>query len=311
MKQLDWLLDSDPTLRWQVEKDLQEADPSVWQATKERMAAEGFVKQILAHQETDGTWQHGAHFPKDYAFDQPGQPFTSTGPVLKQFQEWGVPASALRPNTSQLLEDLRWEYDDLPFWAGEVDVCINAYTLSAGLWLGRDMTHLIDWFLEHQLPDGGWNCEWVDGSTVSSFHSTLNALFALLEAEQTLGKDDRASSRKTARWEYLLSRRLMYGLHSGERLPFAVHYAYPFRFAYSHVRALDYFRRKSLFDGTKADPRLQEAINVLKADANEQGRWMTDHHHIGADYVVVDSPIGEESKWLTFYALRILKWWNH
>ena len=75
-----------------------------------------------------------------------------------------------------LADNSRWEYKNLPYWSGEVDCCINAWTLANGVWLGVDVIGLVDWCLEHRLPAGGWNCEWVEGCTRSSFHSTLNSL---------------------------------------------------------------------------------------------------------------------------------------
>ncbi|MGB4778265.1 MAG: squalene cyclase, partial [Microbacterium sp.] len=38
---LEGLLDSDPTRRWQVERDLAGAPPVVWRATRARVATEG------------------------------------------------------------------------------------------------------------------------------------------------------------------------------------------------------------------------------------------------------------------------------
>lgn len=306
-----WLLASDPTLRWQVQKDLLHLPPSVWQDTKKQMTEQGFVREILSHQLEDGTWEHGAHFPKDWTGDEQGQPWTATGWSLTQLREWGVDANALRPGTSNLLEDLRWEYEDRPFWDGEVDVCINAYTLNNGVWLARDMSHLIDWFEDHQLEDGGWNCEWVEGAEVSSFHSTLNALLALLEYEQRTGASARIRAMRTRAEDYLLKRHLMRSLSTGElHSPWATHFGYPFRWTYSVIRALDYFRQATVFDDKDADIRLEEAIDLLRRSRHEDGRWIQQHVHPGKSWVEVDAPVGKPSRWLTFYALRILAWWD-
>lgn len=311
MDNLTWLLDSDPALKWQVERDLLHEPAEIWQQTKQRMLTEGFVPQLLSHQESDGTWQHGAHFPKGYTGGGEGQPWTSTGHSLKQLREWGVPPDALIPGTSVLLEDLKWEYDDLPFWDGEVDVCINAYTLANGTWLGRDMSHLIDWFEEHQLNDGGWNCEWVEGARVSSFHSTLNAMTDLLYYETQTGHSERVHAMRRRAEEYFLKRRLMYSLSTGERLPgWATHFGYPYRHAYSVIRALDHFRAASEWDGTPPDPRLQEAVDFLRDARQPDGTWMQQYRHAGETWLEVDAPVGQPSKWLTFHALRILRWWD-
>ena len=308
---LAWLLDSDPSLLWQVQKDLLSLPPKIWEDTRKRLGREGFVSELLKHQERDSTWAHGAHFPCGYTFDEPGQPYTATGIVLSQLRELGAAPEMLMPNTSKLLEDLRWEYEDRPFWDGEVDVCINAYTLSNGTWLGRDMRHLIDWFEEHQLKDGGWNCEWVEGAVVSSFHSTLNALIALLDYEQRAGASLRVRSMRRLGEEYFLKRRLMYRLSTGERLPeWATWFGYPYRFAYSVIKALDYFRAASLFDRTPPDPRLKEAIAFLWAAQSADGTWLQQHRIPGKVWVEVDAPVGQPSKWLTFHALRVLDWWE-
>jgi len=67
----DWLLDSDPVLRWQVEKDLLNLPEEVWGATRARVATEGFGAQLLALQDSDGQWAGGAFFPSGFDFEGP------------------------------------------------------------------------------------------------------------------------------------------------------------------------------------------------------------------------------------------------
>lgn len=179
-----WLIDSDPALRWQVERDVLGEPAEVWGATRARVATEGFGARLLALQDADGQWAGGAFFPADFdGSSAPGQPWTATTWSLNSLREWGLDPAVLqaRRMVEMLDENSRWEYDNLPYWGGEVDCCINAWTVANGVWLGADVESIVEWFLDHQLPDGGWNCEWVDGSTRSSFHSTLNSLKGLLE----------------------------------------------------------------------------------------------------------------------------------
>src|SRR3954468_3705622 len=187
----EWLLDSDPALRWQAERDVADAPPETWEATRARVGVEGYAAELLSHQDSDGQWAGGAYFPAGYfgspEAEQPGQPWTATTWALKDLREWGVDGSRLAGTAEKLGANSRWEYDDLPYWGGEVDVCINAFTLANGAWLGADVSKLAAWFHAHQLADGGWNCEWVEGETRSSVHSTLNALRGLLSYEQTVG----------------------------------------------------------------------------------------------------------------------------
>jgi hypothetical protein len=314
---LDWLLDTDPALRWQVERDLVAAPESTWNATRARVATEGFGARLRALQDADGQWAGGAYFPKAFDFDGPeaaegaGQPYTATTWSLNSLREWGLDAAALA-GTAQLLEqNSRWEYNDLPYWLGEVDCCINSYTLANGTWLGADVAPLADWFVENRMTDGGWNCEWVEGASRSSFHSTLNSLKGILSYEvATGGTDDLRAARHGAE-EYLLERRLMRKLSTGELVaPWVARFAYPFRWFYSVLNAVDYFRVAALHDGIRADPRLAEAIETIRAARQPDGTWLQERRHPGRVWFEVDVPAGEPSPWLTFHAIRALDWWD-
>ncbi|ADJ45923.1 hypothetical protein AMES_4097 [Amycolatopsis mediterranei S699] len=182
MDLLAWLRDTDPALRRQVERDLAGEPPEVWEATRARIASEGFGARLLAAQDPDGRWAGGAFFPAGYRGDE-DQPWTATTWTLNALREWGLDAAVLHGTAELLDRHCRWEYDDLPYWGGEVDCCINAWTLANGVWLGADVAGIAEWFVEHRMPDGGWNCAWVEGSTHSSVHSTLNALKGLLAFE--------------------------------------------------------------------------------------------------------------------------------
>lgn len=327
---LSWLLDTDPALRWQVERDLAEAPEDVWRATRSRVATEGFGARLLALQDPDGQWAGGAFFPApgtgpdDDAPEQEGQPWVATTWSLNTLREWGVDAAALDGTAELLARNSRWEYDGSAYWDGEVDCCINASTLANGAWLGADVAGLASWFLEHRLPDGGWNCEWVEGSERSSFHSTLNSLRGLLAYESTMGGtggtggpaggSDVAGALRAARHageEYLLERRLLHRATTGEVVgPWATRFAYPFRWSYSALRALDHVRSASLHDGTAPDPRLADAVDVVRAARRPDGTWLQEAGQPGRVWFGVDVAPGEPSPWLTFSATRVLAWWD-
>lgn len=314
---LDWLLDSDPALRWQVERDLAGAPPEVWEATRARVATEGFGARLLALQDPDGQWAGGAYFPADLDVHGPeaapdaGQPWTATTWSLNSLREWGLDAAVLAGTAELLAANSRWEYDDLPYWGGEVDCCINAYTLANGAWLGADVSQLARWFLDHRLADGGWNCEWVEGSTRSSFHSTLNSVKGLLAYEAATGPSGELRAARRAGEEYLLERHLLRRSSTGEILaPWVVQLAYPFRWSYSVLNAADHVRAAALHDGTPPDPRLAEAIDVIRAARRPDGTWVQERRHPGRAWFEVDVPPGEASPWLTFYGTRVLAWWD-
>ncbi|WP_258229314.1 squalene cyclase, partial [Arthrobacter sp. HMWF013] len=237
---LDWMLDSDPALRWQVQQDIAGEPPEVWEATRARTATEGFGARLLALQDPDGQWAGGAYFPQDFDFDGPqaaedaGQPWTATTWSLNALRDWGLDAAALTGTAELLAVNSRWEYNDLPYWGGEVDCCINAFTLANGVWLGADVAGIAQWFLDHQMADGGWNCEWVEGSRRSSFHSTINVLKGLLYYEAATGGSSELRAARRTGEEYLLKRQLLYSRSTGELVgPWVARFVYPSRAFYN------------------------------------------------------------------------------
>ncbi len=308
---LAWLLDTDPALRWQVERDLAGSPPEVWRATRARVATEGFGARLLALQDDDGQWAGGAFFPRGYDGSEPGQPWKATTWSLNSLREWGVDADRLAGTAEKLAENSRWEYDDLPYWGGEVDACINGYTLANGAWLGVDVTENARWFVDHQMDEGGWNCEWVEGSTRSSFPSTLNSLEGILAYEKLAGGTDELREARHRGEEYLLQRHLLRRQTTGEVVEsYMLRFAYPFRAFYSALHAVDYFRAASLQDGTAPDPRIAEAIEVVRAARTPEGTWIQERRHPGAVWFEIDVDAGEPSPWLTFIATRVLEWWD-
>ena len=311
----DWLLDSDPALRWQVERDLVGAPRSTWEATRSRVASEGFGARLLSKQDPDGQWAGGSFFPAGF-FDsdepnQPGQPWIATTWVLKDLREWGVDASVLDGTAEKLDANSRWDYDDLPYWGGEIDVCINSYTLATGAWLGADVSALAEWFPAHRLADGGWNCEAEEGnSTRSSFHSTLNAVIGLLAYEKLTGDTTLRETRHVGE-EYLLSRRLLYRATTGDLVgSFATEFVYPNRHRYSALAALDHFRDAALHDGIPPDPRLADAIEVVRRAQLPDGTWLQGAALPGRTWFDVDVAQGQPSTWLTLFGTRVLQWWG-
>ncbi|MER7798580.1 squalene cyclase [Microbacterium sp. NPDC096154] len=315
----EWLLDSDPALRWQVERDILRLPEEAWRATRARVAEEGWARTLLDRQDAEGTWARGAHFPgegwraagvAEGEVGEHAQPWVSTDWTLKALQEWGLDPAVLGDTAERIAANCRWEYDDLPYWGGETDVCINAMTLASGAWLGADVSALAAWFPAHQLSDGGWNCEWVEGSTRSSFHSTLNALEGLLAYERITGDASVRGARLRGE-EYLLERRLLYRLSTGEPVgSWATTFSAPARWRYSILRALDHFRAAAAHDGTEPDPRLAEAVARVRAARRDDGRWLQGDREPGLVWVHVDVPPGEPSKWLTLIGTRVLDWWD-
>lgn len=87
-------------------------------------------------------------------------------------------------------------------------------------------------------------------------------------------------------------------------------FGYPFRWYYSSLAALEYFRSASLHDGTPPDGRLADAIQLVRAKRRDDGTWLQELRHGGRAWVELDAAPGEPSKWLTFHAVRVLDWWD-
>lgn len=105
-------------------------------------------------------------------------------------------------------------------------------------------------------------------------------------------------------------RGLLFRLSDGELVgPWVDKFAWPFRWFYSALNALDYFRGSALHAGTGPDPRLTQAIDVVLGDRTDDGTWIQGRRHPGEVWIEVDVDAGEPSKWLTFYATRVLNWW--
>ena len=192
---LHWLLEADPALRWQVERDLGARRSTSGRRHVPKSPPRVSGRDYSRCKIPTGSGPAGRIFRATSTSRAPRQPMTrgSRGPRRpgRTLRDWGLdPAIA---GTAELLAaNSRWEYDDLSYWGGEVDCCINAYTLANGAWLGTDVSGIAQWFLDHRMADGGWNCEWVEGSTRSSFHSTLNSLKGLLYYEAATGGSDAA-----------------------------------------------------------------------------------------------------------------------
>lgn len=141
------------------------------------------------------------------------------------------------------------------------------------MWLDMRVDELADWFVRHQLPDGGWNCEWIEGSTRSSFHSTLNSLKGLLAYEIATGGTIETRAARRSGEEFLLQRGLFRRLSTGEPVgDWIGRFAYPFRWRYNVLNAADYFREASLSDGNEPDPRMADAIEMIRPLEPRMGR---------------------------------------
>jgi hypothetical protein len=327
---IDWLLEGDPAIRWQVMRDLTGATPAEVAAERRRVAEEGWGARLLGLQLPSGQWtaqspeldspehrewwqslgaaRQGTLFPQG----------TSTTTSLALLRDFGLPADhpAARRAIALVRERVQWEHEGESYFAGETEPCINGRAVAIGAYFGQDMTPLVERLLSEQLSDGGWNCEQENGSTRGSFHTTINVLEGLLEYERAGGAAVGEVRAARLRGEqYLVERRMMRRRSTGEVVGFDRkteapakwdQFSYPAFWHYDVLRGLDYLREA----GAEPDERLGEAIDLVEAKRGADGRWPLENPHAGPLHFAMDEGEGEPSRWNTLRALRVLKWYG-
>lgn len=311
MTVVDWLLDSDPSIRWQVLRDLTDAPEAEIAAERAKVAREGVGARLLALQASDGRWG-GAAWNRGW---------DSTMHVLWLLRQLGLdPESVEAQRAVELVrERVTWrdcgppECNDNPFFAGELEPCISGQVAAAGAYFRQDVSGLIARLLEEQLPDGGWNCEAENGSTRSSFNTTICVLEALLEHERTNGNNAEVTGARLRGQEYLLERRLFRRRSTGEVIEHDrkggtvwTSFAFPAWWHYDVLRGLEYLRSA----GAVPDERVTEAIELVRAKRDGRGRWLLETRYPGVMPVEIDGGEGEPSRWNTLRALRVLRWYE-
>jgi hypothetical protein len=303
---LDWLLDSDPAIRWQVLQDLADAPADVVAAERARVATEGWGARLLSLRDPDGQWAGGSFFPANYQHSGDGQPWTATFFTLVMFRDLGLdPRSAEARETVALVrENSRWDHDGQRFFDGEVEPCINGRTVALGAYFGEDVDGIVQRLLGEQLDDGGWNCWAEHGSVRSSFDTTINVLEGLLAYEQAGGAHDTAEARRRGE-EYLLERSLFRRRTTGEvAVPGYLQFSFPPRWHYDVLRGLDHFRAV----GGPPDERVDEAIELVRSKRQPDGTWLLENTHAGDVHFALEDGDGRPSRWNTLRALRVLRW---
>lgn len=315
---IDWLLNSDPAIRWQV-MQLIGADPEAVAAERARIPRAGWGAQLLTLQGADGSWAGTAW---NHGWD-------STMHVLTLLREFGLdPGSQEARRAVDLVHDhvrwMGWDWDGTwrgedflgnPFFDGEVEPCINGQVLASGAYFGLNTRseRIIERLLAEQLPDGGWNCEAERGSTRSSFNTTICVLEALLECELAGETSAVVKEARLRGQEYILERRLFHRRSTGEAIErdregstVFTRFAFPAWWHYDVLRGLEYLCRA----GVTPDVRLDEAIDLVESKRGGDGRWLLECQYPGNMPIEMDEAEGKPSRWITLRALRVLGWYD-
>jgi len=308
---IQWLLDSDPSIRWQVMRDLLQAPAKEVAAERARVAAEGAGARLLSLQAADGRWA-GAAWNRGW---------NSTIHVLMLLRDMGLdPASDPARRATGLVRDrVTWKGCGPPecevnaFFDGEVEPCINGQVAAVGAYFGQDVQRLVARLLAEQLPDGGWNCEAANGSTRSSFNTTICVLEALLAYERAAGGSQEVTEARLGGQEYLLDRRLFRRRSTGAVIERDrkggsawTRFAFPTWWHYDVLRGLEYLRGA----GVAYDERMAEALDLVASKRDADGLWPLETRYPGAMPVDFDEGERQPSRWNTLRALRVLNWFQ-
>jgi hypothetical protein len=314
MDAIAWLLDADPSVRWQTLADLLDAPPELVAAERARVTSEGWGARLLALQGSDGLWAGGALFPGRDGEPLPwrredGQPWTATAYSLELLKDLG--ADPADPRVASAVERAgraaRWEHAGQRFWEGEVEPCINGMTVALGAYFGVEVDAIVARLVAEQLEDGGWNCEAEFGSVRSSFHTTIRVLEGLLAWERATGGSEAAVAARLRGEEYLLVRHLFRRASTGEVIdPAFLRFSFPTRWHYDLLRGLEHMRAT----GERPDPRLAEGIDKLRGKRQPDGTWLLENTHRGAVHFPMEDGDGHPSRWNTLRALRVLHWYD-
>jgi hypothetical protein len=310
---IQWLLNGDPAIRWQALRDLVGAADATVERERRKVAREGWGARLLARQDPAGTWA-GGH-SSDGGLYSPK--WTSTTYTMLMLRDFGLPASIRHTRKAcQLLLDggLRPDgginYGTWAEWTRRSETCVTGMVLSILAYFEYEDTRLdtiASHLLEQQMPDGGWNCRRPDGATHASVHTTISVLEGLRHYELHRGhktREVRAAQRRGR--EFLLVHRLFRSHRTGEVIkPAFTRFAFPPRWHYDILRALDYFQAVN----APRDSRLVESIDIVRSGQYQDGRWSLQHSHKGKTYFELER-LGSPSRWNTLRALRVLRWWD-
>ncbi|HSJ83396.1 MAG TPA: hypothetical protein VLA91_06220 [Acidimicrobiia bacterium] len=300
---VSWLLEGDPAIRWQVMRDLLEADPAEWRQEQQRVAREGWGAELLSHRDESGRWT-----PRLY-----GRKWISTTYSLVLLRRLGLPR-----DDPWAIESCLLFFDEAMGDDGGIDVssrrtesemCVTAMAVALFYWFEVEDARreiVLEALLNRQLPDGGWNC--IRPSKHGSFHTTASAMEAMRECALSLAPDvpGEVAAAEEAGREFLLAHRLYRSHRTGEVVNEQfLRFSFPPRWHYDVLRGLELFWSA----GRLEDSRLEEAIEVVRRKQRSDGTWPLQQRWPGETWFEMET-VGEPSRWNTLRAMRVLDGWD-
>jgi hypothetical protein len=297
---IDWLLEGDVAIQYQTRRDLlDDEQPGI----QERIASEGWGERYLALRNKDGHWGRGFYTPK----------WTSSHYTLLDLKHLNI-----APDQEQVRETIEMIIRERKSADGGInpsdrivvsDICINGMLLTYACYFGipqQDLESVIDYLVENQMGDGGFNCmSNRQGAIHSSLHSTISVLEGLWEYKQNgytyrLAELDPIAKASV---EFILQHRLYKSDKTGEVIDRRmILLSFPSRWYYDILRALDYFQSA----GIEYDSRMEDALEVLRSKRRKDGAWPVQNRHPGAIHFEMEKT-GGPSRWNTLRALRVFR----
>jgi hypothetical protein len=237
----------------------------------------------------------------------------STTYTMLMLRDFGLPAGArqARKACTLLLDGGLQRDGGINYgWRGRSETCITGMVLSLLSYFEYEddrVDTLAAHLLDQQMPDGGWNCMRDHGATHASVHTTISVLEGLrfYELQRPRKVQSLRAAERRGR-EFLLAHRLFRSHRTGEVIkPQFIRFAFPPRWHYDILRALDHFQAVD----APRDPRLADAIDIVRNTRRDDGRWTLQHRYKGKTYFELER-LGAPSRWNTLRALRVLKWWE-
>jgi hypothetical protein len=298
---IDWLLEGDVSIQYQVWRDLLGSDKKKLQF---QIAKEGWGSKILSKRNSNGHWGDRFYQPK----------WISTHYTLLDLRNLNLPSNneIVKETIELVLQNNRADDGGIqlgPSTLQHSDVCVNGMFLNYASYFKtpeKKLHSIIDSILNEIMPDGGFNCRTtMSGAKHSSLHSTISVLEGLTEFQKTgftYRKKEIYDAIKTA-VEFILIHRLFLSDHTGQIIDKNfLKLTYPCRWKYNILRAMDYFQ----YAGIKWDDRMTEAMAYLDKKRNKDGTWNVNAAHSGQVHVIMEKA-GKPSKWNTLRMLRIKK----
>ncbi|MBU1093052.1 MAG: hypothetical protein KKH01_01170 [Firmicutes bacterium] len=295
MKPIDWLLKGDPVIQYLTKKYLLNK--------KVNYQEKGLINQYFTlYDVKKRMWGGSIYSPK----------WISTHYTLMELKYMEVdPMNQIyQESVSNLLDHLWFNHGQVSKTRHQ-DMCVTAMVLGLACYgqiKDTKIDQMIDYILEHQFKDGGWNCAWErDKKTKkSSLHTTISVLEALFEYEKN-DCDYRFHDISRAvpkAWQFILKKRLFRSVRTKEVInKDMMSFHYPMRWKYDAFRALEYFQAIKM----PYDMRMQETIDLIVSQM-EKGYITPGRQYTGKIHFKLEE--GKESRFNTLRALKILKFYE-